>query len=63
MNAVISAARMIPFRANAPKNDLVDAWAISFGSMMLSGLVVDLVRHTVMSGCTITQEKTGTLGL
>ena len=71
MNAVISAARMIPFRARAPKNDLVEAsanWFESASIFMMGpsfGLLLggsDLVRH-MMSGCTRTQEKTGTSGL
>ena len=57
---MISAARMAPFRARAPKNDLVEVWAMSFGFMMLKpsfGLVVDLVRRMMMSSCTRAQEK------
>ena len=66
VNTVIPAARMIPFKARAPKNDLVEAWANWFGStfeeMGYGGLVVDLVRR-MMNGCTMTQKKIGTLGL
>ena len=54
-----SVARMIPFRARAPKNDLVEARAISFGFMKpSSGLLVDLVRRK-MSSCTTTKEEKG----
>ena len=58
MNAVISVARMITFRARAPKNDLVEvkAWSNGMRPEPSFGLLADLVRRR-MSGFTITQEK------
>ena len=74
VKAAIEAARMIPFRARDPMNDLVEVRANSFGSIVTGGVtppwnhedqaadMSDLLRG-IMSGRMITQEKTATLGL
>lgn len=67
------AARMIPFTARAPKNDLVDEEAKMNGSSVTVKFALSMVGTTTMwadlecvmpvSGCTITARKERYIGI
>ena len=65
VNAIISAARMIPITARAPKNDLVEVEAKLNGTfpsgspfkLRFTTMWADLERMMPVSGCTMTARK------
>ena len=71
MNAVISAARMIPITARAPKNDLVEVEAKLNGispscnplKLRFTTMWADLERMMPVSGCTMTARKERYIGI